>query len=104
MTATDLEYLAAFAHTHDILPCVRALDSRNLPLGDQCIAMDAHEVGREFLGERLERLVDQALAALVSHRDVLLVCEEVVDVRERNEPQLLTEACADLFAPVLDAC
>ena len=37
------------------------------------------------------------------HRHVLLVGEEIVDVRDRNQPQLFAEARADLVAPVLDA-
>src|SRR6187455_1990400 len=66
--------------------------------------MDAHEVRREFLRERLERLVDQALAAAMLHRHVLLIGDEIVDVCDRNETQLLAEARADLLAPMLDAC
>ncbi len=64
--------------------------------------MDAHEIGAEFFRECFERFVDEVLAAFVFHRDVLLIGQKVVDILDRDESQLLAQACANLLPLVFD--
>lgn len=104
MTAAHFKDIAALSHPHDILAGVGALYRGNLFIRDQRVAMDAYEVWCELFGERLERFVDEALAALVPHSDVFLIGQEVIDIGDRNEFELLPKARAYLFAPMLYAC
>src|SRR5882672_4684504 len=56
------------AHPHRVLPLAGAFDRGDMPHGDQGIAVDAQEARLEFLLERLQRFLDEILAASVAHR------------------------------------
>ncbi len=53
----------------------------------QAVAVDAHEAAVEFLFQRLQRFLDQILAAGVVDHHVLLLGLEVMHFLDRNQPQ-----------------
>ncbi len=65
--------------------------------------MDADEAAGELFFQRLQRFLDQVLAARVVHHHVLLFGLQVVDVVQRNQPQAAAQACAQYAACLLPA-
>ena len=103
MAPADFEHVAAFTNSHHVVTRIGPLDCGNVFFRDQGIAMDAQEVGRELLGQRLERFIDQALAAFVAHGHVFLIGIEIINVLQRNQLERFAQARADLFTAMLDA-
>ena len=65
---------------------------------DQAVAMDAHEALAEFVFQRLQRFLDQHLAAGVMHDHVFVLGQQVVDFDDRNQHQVAAHARAQVAA------
>src|SRR5487761_1021945 len=70
--AADGERRVAAAQYHEVLSIGVALDPLEMAHGNQRVAMDAHEVLRQLLLERAQRVLDQILAPQVAYGRVLL--------------------------------
>src|SRR5690606_24783216 len=66
--------------------------------GDQAVAVDTQEAFAELLLQRLERFLDQVLAAGVVHDHVLFLGLQVVDVLDRDQAQAAAQARAQVGA------
>src|SRR5688572_5639185 len=95
--AADRQRRAA-AQAHDVMTLGVALERLHVRDRDERIAMDAHEARGEFLLERLQRLLDEFLAAGMAQRRVFLLGDEAGDVRDRDEPELVARAHGDARA------
>ena len=73
MSTADFQHFSALSYTHHVLARVGSFYGGDIFFRDECVAMDAHEIGAEFFRKCFERFVDEVLAALVFDRDVLLI-------------------------------
>src|SRR5690606_15294904 len=69
--------------------------------GNQTVAVDAQEHVAELLFQRLQRFLDQVLAARVVDDGVLLLGLQVVDLFQRDQPQVAAHARAQVAAPLV---
>src|SRR5688572_7909269 len=81
--AADFQRLLAVAQDRVDVAVGFAAQLEQLVARDQAVAVDAHEAFAELLFQRLERLLDQVLAARVVHDHVLFLGLQVVDVLDR---------------------
>ena len=65
---------------------------------DQAVAVDAHEAVRELDLQRLQRFLDQVLAARMVHDDVLLLGLQVAHVVDGDQSQGPADPCAQVRA------
>src|SRR3546814_14680077 len=68
--------------------------TRTYPLFPYPTLFRSHEAFAELLFQRLERFLDQVLAAGVVHHHVLLLGLQVVDVLDRDQAQAAAQARA----------
>src|SRR3546814_2500403 len=96
--AADFQRLGAVAQDRVDVAVGLAAQFDQLVARDQAVAVDAHEAFAELLFQRLERFLDQVLAAGVVHHHVLLLGLKVVDVLDRDQAQAAAQARAQVGA------
>src|SRR3546814_1242504 len=96
--AADFQRLGAVAQDRVDVAVGLAAQFDQLVARDQAVAVDAHEAFAELLFQRLERFLDQVLAAGVVHHHVLLLGLQVVDVLDRDQAQAAAQARAQVGA------
>src|SRR5690606_9556706 len=99
-TAAHFQRFVDFPDAHVEMPVRVLLQRADAPRGHQRVAMNAREQAAELLFQRLQRILDQHLAAGMPDGDVFLVGAEIVDVVDIDEAQRVAHARADLPAPL----
>ena len=86
---------AAAPQPDDLVAFGVAFDALDVGDRGERVAVHAHEASRELLLERLQRFLDQLLAAGVPQRRVLLLGDEAEDVLDRDQLELVARADGD---------